>query len=95
MANMKSAEKRARQNDKRRARNRVLKTSAHTAVKKALTQILAAPSRDKALEALKEGEKAIRKTASKGVYSTEKSSRKVSRLALALNKKFPTSSARA
>lgn len=88
MANVKSAEKRARQNDKRRERNSALRAKAKTEAKKALTAITAASSRDEALKALSEGERAIQKAASKGVLPKERASRKVSRLALAVSKKF-------
>lgn len=96
MANVKSAIKRARQNDKRRARNQALRTLAKTAAKKALEGITGAANRADGLKALMAGEKALQKAVSKGVLPKERASRKVARLAAALNKKFkPTTSARA
>lgn len=88
MANHKSAEKRARQNVKRRARNQGLRTKARTETKKALELIKAAASKTEALAALIVGEKALRKAASKGVFPKERASRKISRLAEFLNQRF-------
>jgi small subunit ribosomal protein S20 len=93
VANHKSAVKRARQNDKRRARNTGLRSQAKTEGKKALLAITSATSRDEALKALQAGERALHKAVSKGVLPKERASRKVSRLATALNKKFESSSA--
>ena len=96
MANVKSAVKRARQNDKRRARNNALRSMAKTAAKKALDGITKAASRDEGLKALMAGERALQKAVSKGVLPKERASRKVARLASTLNKKFkPAASARA
>lgn len=95
MANHKSAIKRARQNDKRRARNTALRSKAKTEAKKGLTSILAAGSREDALKALRASEKALQKAVSKGVLPKERASRKVARLAATVNKKFaPQASAR-
>lgn len=88
MANVKSAEKRARQNDKRRERNSALRTQAKTETKKALAAIEKAGSLADGLKALSEGEKALRKAATKGVIPAERASRKISRMAAVLNKKF-------
>ena len=94
MANHKSAIKRARQNDKRRERNTALRSTAKTEAKKALTTITGAGSREDALKALRAGEKALYKAVSKGVIPKSRASRKVARLAKAVNKKFsPTQAA--
>lgn len=96
MANHKSAVKRARQNDKRRERNNALRSKAKTESKKALAAIAAASSREDALKALAVGERSLQKAVSKGVLPKERASRKVSRLAAAMNKKFaPTTSSAA
>lgn len=88
MANHKSAIKRARQNDKRRARNNGLRSKAKTEAKKGTTGVLAASTREDALKALRAAERALQKAVSKGVVPKERASRKVARMAAALNKKF-------
>lgn len=75
MANHKSAKKRARQDEKRRARNRHVRSSVKSAVK-ALRE--AAPEERGA--ALRRAESVIRRAASKGVLSKKQASRRVSRL---------------
>jgi small subunit ribosomal protein S20 len=76
VANHKSAKKRARQTEKRRARNRHVNSGVKTAVK-ALHQ---APPEEQAA-ALRRAESVIRRAASKGVISKKQASRRVSRLA--------------
>ena len=80
MANHKSAAKRARQSEKRRVRNRGVKSHVATLVKR-----VRAATRDKDASAaarhLTEAERALRKAASKGVIPRERASRHVSRLA--------------
>lgn len=76
MANHKSAEKRARQSEKRRARNRHVNSGVKTAVK-AFRQ---APAEERE-SALRRAESVIRRAASKGVLSKKQASRRVSRLA--------------
>lgn len=88
MANHKSAEKRARQNDQRRVRNTTLRSKAKTETKRALEAIAAAGSLDEALKALRAGERAMQKAASKGVLPKERASRKTARLAAAVKAKF-------
>ena len=90
MANHKSALKRARQNDKRRERNNNLRSKAKTFVKKALEMVTSATTREAAVKALQEGERALQKAVSKGVLPKERASRKAARLAQAVNKKFAT-----
>lgn len=83
MANIKSAEKRNRQAVKRTARNRVVRGSARTAVKKAR---LAIESGDpNAMQAVLAAEKALDRAASKGVIHPNNASRRKSRLFQALN----------
>jgi len=83
MANIKSAEKRNRQAIKRTARNRVVRGSARTAVKKAR---LAIESGDpNAMQAVLAAEKALDRAASKGVIHPNNASRRKSRLFQALN----------
>ena len=95
MANHKSAIKRARQNDKRNARNSGLRSKAKTEAKKGIDGIKAAANRADALKALTAAERALQKAVSKGVMPKERASRKVARLASALNTKFKPATASA
>lgn len=79
MATHKSAEKRARQDAKRRERNRTVRSQARTVVK-ALRADLEAGAAGIA-EKLRGAERALRKAASKGVIPKRRASRQVSRLA--------------
>ena len=85
MANHKSAEKRARQAERRRARNRTVTSSLRTRVK-ALREAIASGNKTAAAAKLKDAEKALRQAASKGVLKKETASRQVSRLAKAVHK---------
>jgi small subunit ribosomal protein S20 len=80
LASHASAKKRARQNLKRRARNRHVRTGVKTAVKRARTAI-AGDGGEPLDAAMRDAERTIRKAASKGVLSKKQASRKVSRLA--------------
>lgn len=84
MANTKSAIKRARQNPKRRARNRVVRSSTRTYIKKARTLI---EGEDAALaaEAVREAVSALDKAAQKGVIHRNNAARRKSRLMKRLN----------
>ena len=79
MANHKSAKKRVRQNLKRRAHNRHVRTGLAGVVKTARTAI-ASGEVDAATSALREAERALRRAASKGVVSKKHASRRVARL---------------
>jgi small subunit ribosomal protein S20 len=85
VASHKSAEKRARQADKRRARNRGITSSLRTRVK-AVREAIASGDKTAAATLLHDAETALRKAASKGVLKKETASRQVSRLAKAVNK---------
>ncbi len=85
MATHKSAEKRARQAEKRRTRNRGVTSSLRTRVK-AVREAVASGDRAAAAAHLREAEKALRMAASKGVLKKETASRQVSRLAKAVNR---------
>ena len=95
MATHISAEKRARQSEKRRERNLMVRTVTKSNVKKALEGITKATSKEEAMKALSLGEKALQKAVSKGVLPRERASRKTARLAHAIRKKFSKTSARA
>ena len=85
MATHKSAEKRARQALKRRARNRSVKTQVKSAVKTLETH-LSQGNTEAARTALPQVERELRKAASKGVIPAKRASRRVSRLARRVNR---------
>jgi small subunit ribosomal protein S20 len=85
MPNHKSAEKRVRQNDKRRLRNRAVMVATRTYIKQARAAIDGGDT-TKINEALARAVKAIDSAASKGVMHRNQASRKVSRLTIAANK---------
>ena len=85
MANHKSALKRARQSEAQRIVNQVHKTRAKTAVKD-LRALLAEKNLDQAKKTLIDTVSILQKTASKKVIHKKKASRKISRLARAVNK---------
>ena len=85
MANIKSAKKRILVNRTKAERNKAIKSGVKTSVKKVVAAIEA---NDKAAtaEALVAATATIDKAATKGVYHKNTASRKVSRLAQAVNK---------
>lgn len=85
MANHKSALKRARQSEAQRIVNQVHKTRAKTAVKD-LRASLAEKNLDQAKKTLVDTVSVLQKTASKKVIHKKTASRKISRLARAVNK---------
>ncbi len=80
MANHKSAVKRIRQNSRRRARNKRIRTGMRTVVK-SCRLALESGDVEVAREKLREAERSLRKAASKGVIPKARADRKVSRLA--------------
>jgi small subunit ribosomal protein S20 len=85
LANTKSAEKRNRQNQKRRARNVNVRTTVKDAVKNA-RETLTTKDTAKSAEALKAAIRTIDKAASMGVVHKRAASRRISRLAKATNR---------
>ncbi|WP_257461183.1 30S ribosomal protein S20 [Archangium lipolyticum] len=85
MANTKSAEKRNRQAQKRRARNINIRTTVKDAVK-SLRETLTTKDAGKTADALKAATRTINKAASKGVVHKRAASRRISRLAKAANR---------
>lgn len=84
MANHKSALKRQRQSIKRRDRNRLVKVSVRTAIKRANKAI---ENGDKdAADAVNAAESVIAKAGTKGIYHQKTASRHISRLRQRLNK---------
>ncbi|MGI6021097.1 MAG: 30S ribosomal protein S20 [Lachnospiraceae bacterium] len=85
MANIKSAKKRVLTNRKRAERNKAVRSEVKTSVKKVYAAI---ESGDKAAanEALNAFKSDMGKASSKGVYKKNTTSRKISRMAKAVNK---------
>ena len=84
MANIKSAKKRILVNETKAARNKAIKSKVKTCVKKVETAV-ANKDAAAAAEALKIATIEINKAGSKGVYHKNTCSRKISRLAKAVN----------
>ncbi len=84
MANMKSAEKRNRQSEKRAAANRVYRSAARTAIKRA--RLAVAAGDPDAVELVRSAEVALSRAATKGVIHKNNAARRTSRLMQALNK---------
>lgn len=85
MANIKSAKKRILVSRTRTEKNKSIRSSVKTAMKKVFAAIEAG-DKEAANAALVAATKAIEMAASKGVYHKNNASRKVSRLATAVNK---------
>ena len=79
MANHKSAEKRARQNEKKRVRNKAVRTRVKHATKE-VRLISAQTSKEDALPKLKAAQSIIDKARKKGVIHKKTAARKISRL---------------
>lgn len=84
MANIKSAKKRILVNRTKAERNKSIKSSVKTAVKKVEAAVVA-KDKEAAVAALTAATSTISKAASKGVYHKNNAARKVSRLAKAVN----------
>ncbi len=85
MANIKSAKKRIDVTAARTARNKAIKSKVKTAIKKVDAAIVA-NDKAAAIAALTAATVEIDKATTKGVYHKNNASRKVSRLATAVNK---------
>lgn len=85
MANIKSQEKRIRTNERRRVRNKSVKSSLHTAVR-AFREAAAEGDKDKAGVLLASTSRKLDKAASKGVIHKNQAANKKSALAQAFNK---------
>ena len=79
LANIKSAKKRIRQNEKRRVRNRVYRSSARTEVRKARTLIVAGDLEQAELS-VREASAILDKAARKGILHPGNVSRRKGRL---------------
>ena len=85
MANIKSAKKRIKVIETKTARNKAIRSTVKTAIKK-VNAAIDAKDKAAATEALKAATIEIDKATSKGVYHKKNASRKISRLTLAVNK---------
>ncbi len=79
MANIQSAKKRARQNDKRRAHNMALRSRLRTAVRKVLTAVQKG-KKDEAQQSYKAAEPEIDRMVSNGILRKNRAARYKSRL---------------
>lgn len=84
MANHKSAQKRIRQSEKRRVRNKSVRSAMRTVVKNARVA-LDGDDGAVAKEKLRDAEASLRRAASKGIIPKKRASRAVSRMAKRLN----------
>jgi len=84
LANIKSAKKRILTSAKRAEKNKSVKSAVKTAVKK-VNAAVEAGDKAQAQESFRKAERALTMAASKGVYHQNTSSRKVSRLAKAVD----------
>ncbi len=85
MANIKSAKKRILVNKTKAERNKAIKSSVKTAIKK-VTAAIEANDKEAAKIALTAAVSTIDKAAKKGVFHKNTAARKVSHLTLAVNK---------
>jgi small subunit ribosomal protein S20 len=85
VANIKSQEKRNRTNERRRLRNKSVKSSLHTAVR-GFREAVAAGDKDKATELLVSTSRKLDKAASKGVIHKNQAANRKSALSRSLNK---------
>lgn len=85
MANIKSAKKRILVDRRNAERNKAVKSTVKTAIKK-VDAAIAANDKATATTALTSAITEINKAASKGIYHKKNASRKISRLTIAVNK---------
>ena len=85
MANIKSAKKRILVDRRNAERNKAVRSRVKTAIKH-VDAAIAANDKAAAKEALVKATKELDKAASKGIYHKKTASRKISRLAIAVNK---------
>lgn len=85
MANIKSAKKRIKVIETKTARNKAIRSTVKTAIKK-VNAAIDAKDKAAATAALKAATIEIDKATSKGVFHKKNASRKISRLTLAVNK---------
>ena len=86
MPNLKSAAKRMRIEQKRRARNRAVKSTVKTFINKAQRAIVTEPGADATTESLRQAISQLDRAATKGVLHKNNVARRKSRLMKRLNK---------
>lgn len=86
MPNLPSAKKRMRIEEKRRIRNKSIKSTVRTEVTKARTAIVAGPAEPTTIEAVREAIRELDKAVTKGVLHRNNAARRKSRLMARLNK---------
>jgi len=84
LATHRSAEKRARQNEKRRLQNTTIKSSIKTKMK-AVVAAVATKNKEEAARALNSAVPSIAKAAAKGAFHKKTASRRISRLTKRVN----------
>ena len=92
MATHKSAIKRARQNEKRRLRNKSYKTRVKNVSKEVREAVASGKSPEEVQASLRKAVSIIQKTTSKGVIHKRKAARKISRLYRVANRLLAASS---
>jgi small subunit ribosomal protein S20 len=85
VANIKSQEKRNLTNERRRLRNKSVKSSLHTAIR-AFREAAAAGDKEKASDLAQSASRKLDKAASKGVIHKNQAANRKSALALTLNR---------
>ena len=85
MANIKSAKKRVLVNRKKALRNKAVKSSIKTQIKK-VDSAIAAEDKEAAVAELSNLQKVMSMATSKGIVKKNTTSRKISRMAIAVNK---------
>lgn len=80
MANLKSSLKRMRSSERRRVRNRIVRSRTRTFVKKAHAAVEAAPQQPTTAEALRQAISALDRAASKGIIHRNNAARHKARL---------------
>jgi small subunit ribosomal protein S20 len=86
MPNIRSAQKRMRQEEKRRLRNRSVKSEVRTAVTKARNAIAADPAEPQTEDAIRTAIRELDSAVSKGVLHRNNAARRKSRLMARLHK---------
>ena len=85
MPNLRSAKKRMRIEEKRRLRNKAVKSTVRTEITQARSAIAAAPAEPETLEAVKQAISELDRAVSKGVLHRNNAARRKSRLMARLN----------
>lgn len=88
MANIKSAKKRAVQNNKRRLVNLARKSAVKTAVKKVQVALAAGKTQEEVTALFNDAQSQLRRAAGKGLLHLNAAARKVSGLAKKMNATF-------